>query len=142
MTQRQIECVHVQSRGMGERILLFQFVLWFHHPDSIWDLTRSGFNPFSHFLLSGHTNRVYSLQFDGVHVVSGSLDTSIRVWDVETGACRHALMVSACTRAGGYKGAQEIVASVLPSFRVQYILHYSDTIKNLGKCHRKQWAAF
>ena len=47
------------------------------------------------FLLSGHTNRVYSLQFDGVHVVSGSLDTSIRVWDVETGACRHALMVSA-----------------------------------------------
>jgi len=32
------------------------------------------------------------LQFDGVHVVSGSLDTSIRVWDVETGACRHALM--------------------------------------------------
>jgi F-box/WD-40 domain protein 7 len=32
------------------------------------------------------------LQFDGVHVVSGSLDTSIRVWDVETGACRHTLM--------------------------------------------------
>ena len=49
----------------------------------------------THFdsLFSGHTNRVYSLQFDGVHVVSGSLDTSIRVWDVETGACRHALMV-------------------------------------------------
>ena len=42
--------------------------------------------------LSGHTNRVYSLQFDGIHVVSGSLDTSIRVWDVETGACKHALM--------------------------------------------------
>lgn len=31
-------------------------------------------------------------QFDGVHVVSGSLDTSIRVWDVETGACKHTLM--------------------------------------------------
>ena len=42
--------------------------------------------------LSGHTNRVYSLQFDGIHVVSGSLDTSIRVWDVETGSCKHALM--------------------------------------------------
>ena len=25
-------------------------------------------------------------------MVSGSLDTSIRVWDVESGACRHALM--------------------------------------------------
>uniref|UniRef100_A0A3B4FPD7 Uncharacterized protein n=1 Tax=Pundamilia nyererei TaxID=303518 RepID=A0A3B4FPD7_9CICH len=35
--------------------------------------------------LQGHTNRVYSLQFDGVFVVSGSLDTSIKVWDPETG---------------------------------------------------------
>lgn len=34
---------------------------------------------------------VGSLQFDGVHVVSGSLDTSIRVWDVETGNCIHTL---------------------------------------------------
>ncbi|KAG7221916.1 hypothetical protein INR49_016942 [Caranx melampygus] len=57
--------------------------------------------------LQGHTNRVYSLQvssfrdekdrqtvrttFDGIHVVSGSLDTSIRVWDVETGNCIHTL---------------------------------------------------
>lgn len=32
------------------------------------------------------------LQFDSIHVVSGSLDTSIRVWDVETGACKHTLM--------------------------------------------------
>ena len=32
------------------------------------------------------------LQFDGKHVVSGSLDTSIRVWDVETGACLHTLI--------------------------------------------------
>lgn len=31
------------------------------------------------------------LQFDGIHVVSGSLDTSIRVWDVETGNCIHTL---------------------------------------------------
>jgi F-box/WD-40 domain protein 7 len=27
------------------------------------------------------------VQFDGVHIVSGSLDTSIRVWNAETGAC-------------------------------------------------------
>lgn len=31
-------------------------------------------------------------QFDGVHVVSGSLDTSIKVWDVETGTLKHTLM--------------------------------------------------
>jgi F-box/WD-40 domain protein 7 len=32
------------------------------------------------------------LQFDGIHVVSGSLDTSIRVWDVKTGTLKHTLM--------------------------------------------------
>ena len=32
-----------------------------------------------------------SSQFDGVHIVSGSLDTSIRVWDAETGECKHTL---------------------------------------------------
>lgn len=64
--------------------------------------------------LQGHTNRVYSLQvrivfqltnifnliicfvlvlqFDGIHVVSGSLDTSIRVWEAATGTCKHTLM--------------------------------------------------
>jgi WD40 repeat protein len=31
-------------------------------------------------------------QFDGVHIVSGSLDTSIRVWDVESGNCLHTLV--------------------------------------------------
>ncbi|KFQ79461.1 F-box/WD repeat-containing protein 7, partial [Phaethon lepturus] len=30
--------------------------------------------------------------FDGTHIVSGSLDTSIRVWDVESGNCLHTLM--------------------------------------------------
>lgn len=34
----------------------------------------------------------FIIKFDGIHVVSGSLDTSIRVWDVETGACKHTLM--------------------------------------------------
>ena len=40
----------------------------------------------------GHSNRVYSLQFDGRFVVSGSLDTTIRVWDATTGQCKHTLM--------------------------------------------------
>lgn len=30
-------------------------------------------------------------QFDGVHIVSGSLDTSIRVWNADTGQCIHTL---------------------------------------------------
>lgn len=32
-----------------------------------------------------HLSDLLSLQFDGAFVVSGSLDTSIRVWDAETG---------------------------------------------------------
>ena len=31
-------------------------------------------------------------QFDGKHIVSGSLDTSIRVWDVDSGNCLHTLI--------------------------------------------------
>lgn len=34
---------------------------------------------------------MYFPQFDGVHIVSGSLDTSIRVWNAETGQCIHTL---------------------------------------------------
>lgn len=34
----------------------------------------------------------HQFQFDGIHVVSGSLDTSIRVWDVESGNCLHTLI--------------------------------------------------
>ena len=33
-----------------------------------------------------------AFQFDGTHIVSGSLDTSIRVWDAETGELKHTLM--------------------------------------------------
>jgi len=44
--------------------------------------------------LEGHTNRVYSLQFDSERniIVSGSLDTSIRVWDIVSGQCLYTLM--------------------------------------------------
>ena len=33
----------------------------------------------------------FFVQFDGTHIVSGSLDTYIRVWDAETGHCVHTL---------------------------------------------------
>ncbi len=42
-------------------------------------------------ILEGHTNRVYSLLFDGKRIVSGSLDTTILVWDVHTGQIMHHL---------------------------------------------------
>ena len=41
--------------------------------------------------LEGHSQRVYSLQFDGIHAVSGSLDASIIVWNVHEGKIAHIL---------------------------------------------------
>ena len=39
-------------------------------------------------LLNGHTHYVSSVAFshDGIHIVSGSYDSSVRVWDASTGA--------------------------------------------------------
>ena len=44
-------------------------------------------------MLNGHTELVCSVAFssDGTHIVSGSADNSVRVWDVLTGQERHLL---------------------------------------------------
>ena len=34
---------------------------------------------------------LFLLQFDGDYIVSGSLDTHIRVWKAESGQCIHTL---------------------------------------------------
>jgi division protein 1 len=39
----------------------------------------------AHRTLLGHSGPVTCLQFDEIHIVSGSLDKSLRVWDVRTG---------------------------------------------------------
>jgi mitochondrial division protein 1 len=39
----------------------------------------------AHRTLIGHSGPVTCLQFDEIHIVSGSLDKSLRVWDVRTG---------------------------------------------------------
>src|ERR1700721_1252462 len=39
-----------------------------------------------HRTLIGHTGPVSCLQFDNLHLVTGSLDRSIRIWDIRTGA--------------------------------------------------------
>lgn len=40
-------------------------------------------------LYPGHTGLVRALHFDQTKIVSGSYDQSIRVWDINTGACLH-----------------------------------------------------
>lgn len=57
------------------------------------DARAVGCTPNQGALLSSMLSWTSSLwQFDGTHIVSGSLDTSIRVWDVESGNCLHTLM--------------------------------------------------
>lgn len=36
-------------------------------------------------VLRGHFHQIYSVAFDGVRIASGGLDTTVRVWDAETG---------------------------------------------------------
>lgn len=40
-------------------------------------------------VLIGHYHQVYTVAFDGIRVVSGGLDTTVRVWDAETGYVKH-----------------------------------------------------
>lgn len=40
----------------------------------------------AHRTLPGHNAPITCLQFDEVHLVSGSLDKTIRIWDLRTGS--------------------------------------------------------
>lgn len=40
----------------------------------------------AHRTLPGHSAPITCLQFDQVHLVSGSLDKTIRIWDLRTGS--------------------------------------------------------
>lgn len=37
-------------------------------------------------VLDGHEQEIYSVAFDGVRVVSGGMDTTVRVWDAMSGS--------------------------------------------------------
>jgi len=37
----------------------------------------------------GHIGEIYSVAFDGARVITGSLDSTVRVWDAETGCVSH-----------------------------------------------------
>jgi WD40 repeat protein len=54
--------------------------------DTPWTPNSSDENPYFKFLLNGHTNSVRAISGQGNILVSGSYDTTVRVWDIETGA--------------------------------------------------------
>ncbi|VDK48862.1 unnamed protein product, partial [Dibothriocephalus latus] len=42
-------------------------------------------------VLEGHTGSVLCLQYEGNLLISGSSDSSVRLWDLSTGECLHTL---------------------------------------------------
>jgi F-box and WD-40 domain protein CDC4 len=42
-------------------------------------------------LLNAHHAQIYSVDFNGKYVCSGSLDADVRVWDAATGRCLYTL---------------------------------------------------
>jgi F-box and WD-40 domain protein CDC4 len=42
-------------------------------------------------IFRGHQQQIYSVAFDGLRVATGSLDSTVRLWDAETG---YALVMS------------------------------------------------
>jgi F-box and WD-40 domain protein CDC4 len=45
-------------------------------------------------VLTGHTDRIYSLSFDGLLLASGSLDGTTRIWDATSSLCLQTLVSS------------------------------------------------
>jgi len=62
----------------------------YDHTVKMWSTVDNRENV-CHRNLRGHTNRVYSLQYDGRFIISGSLDFTMKVWDASTGNCRYTL---------------------------------------------------
>ena len=44
-------------------------------------------------ILAGHNQEIYSVVFDGVRVVSGGMDTTVRVWDATTGSVHPHILI-------------------------------------------------
>ena len=72
--------------------------------EQLWDADPGAL----HHVSKGHATEIVCLSFDplGTTIATGSMDNSAKLWDVETGAEKHTLLVcavpSAC--AGLWKG--------------------------------------
>jgi F-box and WD-40 domain protein CDC4 len=49
-------------------------------------------NPYHIHALSGHTDAIRALACHGRYCVSGSYDTTVRLWDIVEGKCLHTLV--------------------------------------------------
>jgi len=43
--------------------------------------------------LTGHQSQIYAIAFDGINIATGSLDTSVRIWDAKSGYVTQKLVI-------------------------------------------------
>jgi F-box and WD-40 domain protein CDC4 len=56
--------------------------------EAFMDTDRFDRNPYLKYVLTGHTNSVRAISGAGRTLVSGSYDSNVRVWDLDSGKCR------------------------------------------------------
>ena len=56
--------------------------------EAFLDPERSDRNPYLLHILTGHSNSVRAIAGSGNILVSGSYDSNVRIWDLETGKCK------------------------------------------------------
>ncbi|XP_072014308.1 uncharacterized protein [Amphiura filiformis] len=77
----------VSSTGLQETCKWKQTYMRAHHLDKNWETGRYRVAP----LLRGHKEQVTCIDCDDTLLVSGSSDTTVRIWNVFTGECIHKL---------------------------------------------------
>ena len=65
----------------------------------------------AHRTLVGHTAPVTSVQFDEHYLVSGSLDRSIRIWDLRTGSISDTIRYDHPVTALGFDSRKIVAAA-------------------------------
>lgn len=79
-------CVVLPSTAISLSAEVMIILLWFITLPAfglfqIWSISRG----VRLKTLTGHQSQIYAIAFDGINIATGSLDTSVRIWDAKSG---------------------------------------------------------
>lgn len=75
---------------LGDEVVC-HFIVPSHRVTQLTIVQNAGDNPYHKLLLEGHDHAVRGLAVHGRTAVSGSYDTTVRVWDIINGDCKFVL---------------------------------------------------